>query len=322
MIPSIGNSITKIKRGTSGKYIMGVNGSYTYISTNYGGSFTSENTGYIIERPCAINNTGRYRLVVTNSSDNYRMFMSQNYGSSYDEIITNHNKGVPPYVSMSASGQYILASVYDADIWTHNPYLSTDYGSSWSLVLDGTGFEGRFVDMSDDGKYMFISDMFTTSKASSDYGSTWVTRSRPGLSEGNYEFSMSNDGSVILGNGFDNSYNSVIYYSTDNGINFNTINSITVNGTTYGPNFQGRTSQNGKVWYILKYNSSHELFKSTDYGSSWSLVNTNIGYDYFLQENPSVVSEFGDILLLTSKISTNGGVNFTSVTPYNLTMCK
>ena len=244
--------------------------------------------------------TGQYMVAVTgtrfvpNCSLNLTvgaLIVSSNYGASWARKID----GVWSKVAVSGNGQYMLA----VSISGGYAYQSTNYGSTWSYIssLPAADYSGCAI--SGDGQYQTIVGYYSGTGftyyayRSGDYGVTW-TPIWPVAPE-NKNFSgcamTSNGVYQTLTTGIDQvgaypgdynaPYNGNIYYS--------------LNGTSAPPPFSeallsGYADQwfnditccpnGGKLFATSSNNpnpgfSPFKLYKSTNYGAYWTMVNSN-----------------------------------------------
>jgi hypothetical protein len=85
---------------------------------------------------------GQYQLASSQSASNAYVYLSTNYGASFTRVSPDFVAGKSVYsVSVSQTGQYMAAAVYDYGI-----AISSDYGATWSFSNAGTGF-WRHVDI-------------------------------------------------------------------------------------------------------------------------------------------------------------------------------
>ncbi|MCF0241719.1 MAG: Ig-like domain-containing protein [Treponema sp.] len=186
------------------------------------------------------------------------------------------------YVSMSDSGQYMIASVYIYENDLNNSYLysatlmSEDYGNTWTAYKDHNNY-GSYIKMSSSGKSVVA---FNGNKVlvSTDYGKTF-TQKGDFSSESKYSYSIadrfiSDDGKIILVAYLDyssttNNFNITI--SKDGGNSFTKI----VSGLTGIP----AVSVSSNLQTIM-YGYGSEVYVSNDYGTSWTDLSASLSTVY------------------------------------------
>lgn len=207
-----------------------------YRSIDYGATWqaSSTNTLYYWQR-IAMSDTGQYMIA---SSLNGPLFLSSNYGASYDDITLRINAHTTEYfegTGMSGDGKYIIVCYEEPGGMTFSTKISNNYGAngSWSYVpgLSVAAKSIQGVAISNDGQFMYLS--YTSAGfsgiviRSTNYGATWQE-----ISVGTQyvrDISCSSDGSTVV-----------------------------VTGSTSG--------------YGGGYLSRGWMFKSTDYGASYTSI--------------------------------------------------
>ena len=222
--------------GSSGFGVGFLQGSL-YRSIDYGATWqaSSTNTLYYWQR-IAMSDTGQYMIA---SSLNGPLFLSSNYGASYDDITLRVNAHTTEYfegTGMSGDGKYIIVCYEEPGGMTFSTKISNNYGAngSWSYVpgLSVSNASVQGVAISNDGQYMYLSYTTTftgTVLRSSNYGASWQA-----ISVGTQyvrDISCSSDGSTVV-----------------------------VTGATSG--------------YGGGYLSRGWIFKSTNYGASYTSIQT------------------------------------------------
>jgi hypothetical protein len=229
-----------VATGSAGGNIGFLQGSL-YRSIDYGATWqaSSTNTLYYWQR-IAMSDTGQYMIA---SSLNGPLFLSSNYGASYDDITTRIRGNATEYfegTGMSGNGQYIIVC-YELGNSTYTTKISNNYGApgSWSVIPGisysasppvGSGYSIQGVAISDTGQYIYLS--FTSGFTgevykSSDYGATWQTV-YPGT-QYVVDISCSSDGSTVVvtgsTSGFGGGYLSrgYMFKSTNYGASFTSI---------------------------------------------------------------------------------------------------
>ena len=257
----------------------------------------------------AMSATGQYQTVVTTNSLSFGyIYTSADYGFTWSKGDISNNWTA---VAISATGQYLSATVYSGNIWTNTNY---GYGS-WTEYRDGVYNTLRqspytisttkstqywlSIAMSASGKYQTaITNTFATTNTrdgdlyiSSTYGNSWSlisgllndgSQAGPSGLPGNNAFSsiaLSSTGqyqATVI-------YSNFIYISANYGNNWK---AVTENGLPYlgisisssGQYITAVTSSislnsNGSTTFIGSTRGS--IYRSSNYGETWINTNTN-----------------------------------------------
>ena len=229
-----------VATGSDGRNIGFLQGSL-YRSIDYGATWqaSSTNTLYYWQR-IAMSDTGQYMIA---SSLNGPLFLSSNYGASYDDITLRINAHTTEYfegTGMSGNGQYIIVC-YELGNSNYATKISNNYGApgSWSVIPGisysasppvAQGYSIQGVAISNDGQFIYLS--FTSSFTgivykSSNYGATWQTV-YPGT-QYVVDISCSSDGSTVVVTGSTSGYGGgylsrgFMFKSTNYGASFTSI---------------------------------------------------------------------------------------------------
>ena len=181
-----------------------------------------------------------------------------NFGANWSAILGPSDWAA---VSISSSGQYQTAVVDGGYI-----YISSDYGNTWTPVMNDANRNWLSVSISSSGQYqtavMWISGYIYIS---SDYGNSWtpVMNDAPRTwfsvsisSSGQYQTAVAND-----------DYNGdYIYISSD-----------------YGNTWTSATDAGSNIWRSVSISSSgqyqtaaasYEVYISSDFGKTWSYISS------------------------------------------------
>jgi hypothetical protein len=215
----------------------------------------------------------------------YQPFQLNNFAQHIIQNTASFDTSKIKSIAISGCGRYQLAGlVTDGSTFTTNLLqISSDYGSTWSAVTGipsdtyGNSFGSESsISMSSSGKYQMVVDTNNDRfLVSSDYGNSFTEVSlvydgaNP-LTSSYTKLCMSADGKFqyILPQ-----YN-VAFLSTDYG---STWNSIEYGNFDIPFNFAIACSHNGK--YLSLAQGDGKIYKSSDYGGSWSSNGspTNLG---------------------------------------------
>jgi hypothetical protein len=161
--------------------------------------------------------------------------------------------------SMSETGQYAVACVYNGKI-----YYSSDYGLSWTISDSITSFYWQKISMSATGQYCVACSRVTASGKlyySSTYGQNWTVANQPlNLATANWNsVSISGNGQYAVA--CVRAVNGKIYYSNNRGESWTVSNSITQYWNFVSMSYTGQYAI--AVYYTTPYYSN-------DYGMSWT----------------------------------------------------
>jgi hypothetical protein len=113
-----------------------------YVSSNYGQTWTVSYASIIgWANGAAMSASGQYMTFIINQQAGIGIYVSSNYGQSWIQSFV----GSPNSISMSASGQYQLAST------ANSIYVSINYGQSWSTIT--TPGSPGYISISGSGIY-------------------------------------------------------------------------------------------------------------------------------------------------------------------------
>ena len=178
-------------------------------------------------------------------------------------------------IAMSSSGQYQSGYVTSGNV-----YKSSDYGETWSVIYSGNAGDYGTITMSTSGQYQFITNQLNGVTRSTDYGATFSSvLLTPALAYPEFStHASSSTGQYVTAFGRKASDNLIyIFYSSDYGATFSTV-SVSANGN----NAVGICmTPDGQTQYFIIGDTAGagtgpgKMYKSTDYGASWSLVFTD-----------------------------------------------
>ena len=263
---------------SSGMYQIASNSSSTFISLNYGVTWTSSlqysyrsvaisSTG---EYVTGVNSNGIYRSSITLTADSYPGLMFGSYSDIFSDftvdlgavgptgnfgmnwITTNTSIGTKNWtcISLSASGQYQTAGVANDFI-----YISNDYGNTWTQTASSLNWNR--VSISSSGQYQTAVVYGGYIYISSDYGNTW-TQKASSLNWRGVSISASGQYQTACTDNLNNGY---IYTSSDYG---NTWKQV----SEYGNWYSVTVSASGQYQTAVEGNG--DLFISSDYGNTWT----------------------------------------------------
>lgn len=153
----------------TGQRIIVTEGPYTYISENFGSTFSvRQATGSGI-RSVSMSGDGRVVLLAVQASS--RVFLSTNYGSSFSQVSSLGSFDWST-VAVSSNGQHLLAGVWDAGIW-----ISNNAGTSWSQKSISVSNKEWFkATISSYGERIVLQRTYGPPITSGDFGATFNER--------------------------------------------------------------------------------------------------------------------------------------------------
>ena len=167
-----------VSRYTGQYQIAGVNGgslANLYRSTNYGTNWSviSGFTGFW--NSVAISGNGQYQL--SGTSIDGSLYVSSNYGANWTAKTSMGNYWWEAF-AISGNGQYQYANGYTTSGLTYVTFISSNYGSTWSLLSTGPsiGVAGSppNIATNETGQYVTIGKD-STMYVSSNYGASFST---------------------------------------------------------------------------------------------------------------------------------------------------
>jgi UDP-3-O-[3-hydroxymyristoyl] glucosamine N-acyltransferase len=290
----------------------GATQSYSYYTNNYRPNSFSKITSV------AISDNGEYQIITTYNITNSgigNLYVSSDYGATFIGKITSVSND---YIgcAISSTGQYIstITSNYNTisnlNDGSYNIYVSSNYGSSWTIPAFKTDNGFANIAMSSTGQYQTVVSTykvgyFNTSSAkcyvSSDYGKTGSWNLKLNLTEGNNfkSISMSSSGQyqTICGYIPDMNYSKNIFiYSSDD------------YGNTWTPQYSSSSNQAN----IITVSSSGQYQFAATFDASYILVSTSYGTNWYQNTNFSPprsninnirISRNGNYILFTASYS-------------------
>jgi hypothetical protein len=153
----------------TGQRIIVTEGGWTYISENYGSTFSVSDARVVSIKNIAMSDDGRVILMASSTSQ--KLLLSDNYGSSFSAVGSLGSRDWTS-VAVSGDGKYLVAGVWDADIW-----LSSNTGTSWiSKTVSVSNKHWTWSAISNDGSRITLlrdNDVPVTSR---DLGATFTER--------------------------------------------------------------------------------------------------------------------------------------------------
>jgi PGF-pre-PGF domain-containing protein len=215
-----------------------------------------------------------------------------------------HSSVVLPDGSIVLTGGYDYSVSHKNDTWR-----STDNGTTWTLINSSSGWSERSQHSSvalSDGSIVLMGGYggseYNDTWRSTNSGITWVeVNSSSGWSARQDPISVVlPDDSIILMGGFDGTtYNNDTWRSTDSGTTWTLMNASS--------GWSARQAQNNVVLpdgsillmggYDINDNYMNDTWRSTDSGTTWTLMNASSGWSARYGSN-SIVLPDGSIVLM------------------------
>ena len=194
-----------------------------------------------------------------------QLFKSSTYGGFFTESQPAGSGSFITSISTNSNGQYVLFGTL-----TSGAFVSNNYGSTY--VNKGFDIYPFQVAMSQDGTRMIAMgrgfDLYSLHRVymSTDYGVNWNLQltTPTGLTMGSIAISDDNKYVSIVGSSF--------YYSSDSGNTYTLNTSVTGQTVSSGDALLVNMSSDGR--YQLSSFNRNQIFRSTNYGVTWTKVTT------------------------------------------------
>ena len=273
--------------------------------------------GYtVINQPGALEpwriyyNNSRWHITGAENQTEYDI--SDNNASSFSQGVN--------YLLLNASLAFNGNTVCSIDLSSNNQDFrigrSTNNGTSWSNIFTDSGgnFSGfrRGTQMFYHGSNRWIAFSNYSNYISTNNGSSWVNNFGPSI--GNYGGGAQSGSRIIVND--DNNF-----YLSDNGFSTYTVISLPyVSGSKYKPN--NIATDGSGTWLAWKWLPGGRMLKSTNNGSSWSAISTDLpaysnGVSYKYNNGTYgdgafhiAASEYAGSMIGGVFSSTNNGSNF------------
>jgi len=248
-----------VAMSSDGKYqtaVAGGNGIlayYIYRSTDYGVTWSVNYGAYSVWRDVAMSTDGKYQIAC--SADG-KISVSYDYG-----ITWSANRGpvrTHKAVAMSSDGKYQTVVENSGG----RIYTSLNFGAT-TFTTTGPTLDYRGIAMSSNGKYQTAVAYGSQIYISTDYGTNWNPY---GISQNYYDIAMSADGkyqTAVTAAG--------IYTSNNYGSNWTLNNYFST--TAF---IKAKMSSDGRIQIVLS--GLGQLYKSTDWGTTWVLADSASNY--------------------------------------------
>ena len=216
-ITNFGCPFISVSISSSGQYMIALlnatTQTYYYTSNDYGVTWT-QSVGSINSfqlkniYASAMSSTGQYQVFLQNFSNNtYFIYLSNNYGNSFNNTFTISNPNNYTSIAISSTGQYITAC------GNSGIYNSNNFGNYWSKVSSVSNFS--CITLSATGQYQYCCVNSGQIYYSNNYGIIWtlLSASPSGTwksitvsSNGQYVAAAQKSGNIYTSNNFGNSW--------------------------------------------------------------------------------------------------------------------
>jgi len=249
----------------------------SYKSTDSGDNYTlmPESFPDLILKNIGVSFNNRYYYIGDPSIINgtYYIAQSNDFGNSWTYDASNSGIGRFGKVNSSRDGRYALGTGggynQNGDV-----LLTQDFGESWTKVISFNAWFNNFVDAT--GQNMIVGGYGLNTQYSDDYGNNWSNFPEDMTSFGGAM--VSGDGNYkVVWEAYLSSVGARVYVSTD----WTNWTETKLTDRLY----DGAISNDGKYMLIVSsdsYNGPDPYMNvSSDYGATWSQVDTGVGSQYW-----------------------------------------
>ena len=193
----ISSTYNKVACDSTGQYqyAAAYTSSVFYKSTTYGATWSAAIIVTSSNDTVECDGTGQYIIIGSSISADYP-YLSTDYGATFNQITGVPGTGYVISAALSSTGQYQYVFIYNFGI-----YVSSDYGSSWSVVFIDLSGTYQFNSMACDstGQYLMAGNNLDNIYQSSSYGASLTNQ---GASSGaHYACQMTANGTYRLDSG-------------------------------------------------------------------------------------------------------------------------
>ena len=276
--------------------VLPIQSQQTIISVDYGETWNPLNglSSQNDYNSVAVSGNGQV-IYIRKGTTTYR---SSNYGKSWTAYSSLTADDRLSGTALSYSGQYIVFAGQDQTTGNSNIYVSNNYGISWTNAVSFPTNSNLFSTcMSDSGQYMSVLSTTSYVLVSNDYGVTWTVKYVNALLTSNYMcMSITGQYQTVVSS-------SAIFVSSDFGSTF----SSTFVSSSPTSNFTKVTMIGTGEYQYAVNNGDGYLYRSTDYGASWSALTTNTTVP-----SNTLISRDGKVMLY----SASGDITISRVANY------
>jgi hypothetical protein len=249
----------------------------------------------------SISSTGQYQSAVIYGATG-NIYTSYDYGVTWRPITNGAPTDYWNHISISSSGQYQTAETRHGSNNSHNIYVSSDFGISWSLKKSITLAYSSSISVSSSGRYQSFVAESEYIYNSANYGVTWnpvdAVRSWNGISvssTGQFQSAIVNGGYIYTSSDFGIAWTSKktdttrIWRSISVSSTGQYQSAVESGGNIYtssdfGVNWTPKDSV--RTWRFISLSStgqyqsvtvdSSSVYTSSDFGNTWTLRTTGL----------------------------------------------
>lgn len=253
-----------------GKYQTCCIGDYYVHSDNYGETWGKKRlfySGQAAIRSCGISPDGRHRVACVGTE----MKTSDDYGENWRTFNVG-SFGIPSVPSLSAGGLYRLIPCLSGYRLPGGAFMFAGQGSAPTPVPSLQGKDCLSSAMSHDGRYQWVVCISEGAYRSEDYGATWSRADNaPPFMQASLSFSGEGRYGFLAPLSYDmqtfKPVPSSLFVSPDYGASWSPCGRL--GERVY---LSCSVSADGKIVYVT--DKDGEIYRSTDYGTSWITLST------------------------------------------------
>ncbi len=226
-----------------------------------------------------VDSTKFFQEIITDESGqnivgffNNQIYRSSDYGDNWSTGVSINGTNYVNNITGDINLQYIVvAGCLNGGLADHL-YRSTDSGASFSPLTNSPSAIWNVITSSSNGQYLVAGqadNAFKDVYYSTDYGSSWTISDCSNLFW--YNLLSSSNGQHVIISGNDNT-NTTIYISSNYGANFTYIGPII--NTIYA--YVSNLTCDATGQYVYASMGSRGIYKSGDYGATWTSTNADI----------------------------------------------
>ena len=270
---NVGFRIDSISGSQDGRYVLAAGGAgYVRVSNNYGANWNSPSVvssqGYYYFTTAGSSNDGRVMVLggYRSTDSTGAVFVSVDFGVTWNPVVSNYNYGVNPSQSVTVSGDGL--SIYTADKnYDRQMFKSTFISgawTNWSKLANSPTARYSKVSTNFNGQVIIATTSLVGVSYSRDYGATWALSNS--LDSMFQWLDPNATTSTGLGLAIDTSQ-AQLWRTANSGSSWSRVTTVP---NVVGEKFWGVTSSNdGKRIYL---SGSVNLYRSLDSGATWTTV--------------------------------------------------
>jgi hypothetical protein len=297
----VGFPIDSISGSQDGRYVLAAGGAgYVRVSNNFGAAWSlpsvvSSQSNYYFTT-AGTSNDGRVMVLggYRSTDSTGAVFVSIDYGSTWNPVVGNYNYGVNPSQTVTVSGDGL--TIYTADRnYDRQMFKSTFTSgawSNWSKLANSPTTRYSKVSTNFNGQVIIATTSLVGVSYSRDYGATWALSNSL---DSMFQWLDPNANTTTgLGLAIDTTQGQ-LWRTANSGSTWSRVTSVP---NVVGEKFWGVTSSNdGKRIYL---SGARNLYRSIDSGATWTTV--DVGGESANNSNGPIFSAgtiVGNIVLYT-----------------------